>query len=109
MVHSRRANAREQESPWHTSKEPVPLVVRLLLRLLFCWQRYLRVDSCEESHGNFGHRVARTGVFADCGQPGRNFLTFRFAGAGNGACRISARHVVTELREAHGPVGADEN
>src|SRR5258705_11426334 len=42
-------------------------------------------------------------------ESGRNCFALRFLVSRNIDCGVTARHVVTELRETHGSVGADES
>jgi len=72
----------------------VPLLVRLLLRLLFGEGAYLRVDSCEESDGNLGDRVPCAGVLACGRKPGGKVFALGSAGAWACDSGILARHLV---------------
>jgi hypothetical protein len=67
------------------------------------------VEPDARPHGNSDSRLAGAGVPVAGGESGRNFIAIGFPVSRNSDCGISARHLVTELREAHGSVGADED
>ena len=57
-----------------------------------------------EPHGDSGDWVARAGLFAGCGEPRGRVHAERFAARWDVDPGVSARDMVTELRQAHGSV-----
>jgi hypothetical protein len=59
-------------------------------------------------HGNSQSRLTGARVPVAGSESGRDFIAFGLPVSRSADCGISARHLVTELRETYGPVGADE-
>jgi hypothetical protein len=66
------------------------------------------VEPDARPHGNSDSRLAGAGIPVAGGESRRDPIAFRLPASRHSDCGIFAGHLVTELRETHGSVGADE-
>ncbi len=92
----------------HQRTSPVSMLVPRVFHRLASATSALESRQDVASHGNSGCRLARAGIPVVGRESRRDSLPFRFSVAGSADRGVSARHLVTELRETHGSVGADE-